>query len=188
MAGIGAKYFIFAPFDGEEPVEAKPKYGEAVVLGKLAKVETSIQMASGVSHGDDGVAERMDLFIGGTANVEVTDMTLEDEAIVYGASYNEETKELGYGSDDIIPYGGIAYIKVSARNNKIIYRGFWYPKVKASYTTRTATTRTDSITMANTPLMFNIFEPNVGKWEESTEFATFAEAKAWCDGKPKASA
>lgn len=186
MAGFGARYIQFAPFTGDEPIDALPKYGVKVNFGRLVKAEIAVSMASGKIYGDDVLDESVDEFISATLNVETTDMTLENEAAIYGSKLtgsDSTKKELVDSTEDVVPYGGITYIKVLMRKGKKIFRAYYLPKVKAMFSTDTANTKTDSITMASTPVSFTVFEPNTGAWRYREEFSTFAEAKTWCDGK-----
>lgn len=183
MAGFGARYICFAPFSGEEPAAAMPKYGDAINFGRLVKSELTVTMASGKMYGDDVLDESIDEFISAALAVETTDLTLEHEAIIFGSTVEEESDELVDSTEDTIPYGGLTYIKVIMRKGAKVYRSYYYPKVKATFGTDSANTKTDSITMASTPLNFTVFEPNVGKWRYRAEFDTYAAAKAWCDGK-----
>lgn len=191
MAGFGARYIKFAPFSGDEPSDALPKYGAAVSLGRLVKAELSVQMASGKIYGDDVLDESVDEFISATLGVETTDMTLETESAIFGSKLSgaEETKkELVDSSADVIPYGGIVYIKVLMRKGKKVFRAYYLPKAKATIGTDTANTKTESIAMSSTPVSFTVFEPNTGDWRYRQEFETFAAAKEWCDGKLATSA
>lgn len=183
MAGFGARNICFAPFSGDEPIDALPKYAEVVNFGRLVKAELAVTMASGKIYGDDVLDESVDEFISASLSVETTDLTLENEAILYGSKIDKESGELVDSTEDAIPYGGLVYIKVLMRKGKKVFRAYYLPKVKAMFSTDTANTKTDSITMASSPISFTVFEPNVGKWRYRQEFNTFAEAKAWCEGK-----
>lgn len=188
MATFGARYINFAPFSGEEPADALPTYGEAVNIGKLVKAELTVNMASGKIYGDDVLDESIDVFANGTIAVETTDMTLENESVLFGSTMTEdEGKELSDSSEDTIPYGGLTYIKTIMRGKKKLFRAHFYPKVKASHGTDSAATTGESITFTSTPINFTVFEANIGKWRYREEFATYAEAKTWCDGKFTAS-
>lgn len=183
MAGFGARYICFAPFGESEPADALPEYGTAINFGRLVKSELTVTMASGKIYGDDVLDESVDEFISAALTVETTDLSLEHEAVIFGSTLDSTKKELVDSTEDTIPYGGITYIKVLMRKGQKIYRAFYLPKVKASFYTDSANTKTDSITMASTPLNFTVFEPNVGNWRYRQEFDTFSAAKAWCNGK-----
>lgn len=188
MAGIGARYICFAPFSGEEPAEALPKYGQMINFGKLVKAELTVTMASGKIYGDDVLDESIDEFISAALAVETTDLTLEHEAVLFGSTVEEEGNELSDSIEDTIPYGGIVYIKTISRGGKKKFRAHFFPKAKVAFGTDSANTKTESITMASTPTTFTIFAPNAGDWRYRAEFDTFALAKEWCDKKLAAAA
>ncbi len=183
MAGFGARYIRFAPFAGDEPAAALPKYGEAVAFGGLSKAELTITTVTGSIYGDDVLDEKVDEFGSGTLNVETTDMSLEAEAAIYGSTLDNEKKEIVDNTDDEIPFGGITYIKVLLRKGKKVFRAYYLPKVKAGFSTDTAQTKNESISLSATPSTFTVLPPNAGDWRYRAEFTTEAEAKTWCDGK-----
>lgn len=184
MAGFGANYIQFAPFKGAEPAAALPQYDEKVNFGRLVKAELTVTMASGKIYGDDVLDESIDEFVSGSLAVETTDLTLEHEAVIFGSTMSSTSnKTLTDSTADTVPYGGIAYIKALIRKGKKVYRGVYLPKVKATFGTDSANTKTDSITMSSTPLTFTVFEAATGEWREREEFDTLAAAKTWCDSK-----
>ena len=184
MAGFGANYIQFAPFKGAEPAAALPQYDEKVNFGRLVKAELTVTMVSGKIYGDDVLDESIDEFVSGSLAVETTDLTLEHEAVIFGSTMSSTSdKTLTDSTEDTVPYGGIAYIKALIRKGKKVYRGVYLPKVKATFGTDSANTKTDSITMSSTPLTFTVFEAATGEWREREEFDTLAAAKTWCDSK-----
>lgn len=183
MAAIGARYPLFAPFSGEEPEAALPKYGEKVVLGKLVKADVTITNAKGELYADDVLAESVEEFASGTVAMETDDMTLEVGKVIYGATLDEEEKTLTNKGDDVIPYGGLTYVKNIRRKGVPVFKGYFFPKVKASIGNDNAATKGSAITFGTTPVTFTVFQSNEGTWRQMAEFATFAEAKAWCEGK-----
>lgn len=183
MAAIGARFPMFAPFEGLEPDAALPKYGEKIVLGRLVKAEVTITNAKGEFYADDVLAEQIEEFASGAVAMETDDMEPKVANIIYGAAYDEETNELTFKGDDVIPYGGLCYIKTLRRKGTAIFKGYYYPKVKAAIGNDSAATRGNSITFGTTPIPFTVFQSNEGTWKQMAEHPTFAEAKAWCDEK-----
>lgn len=188
MASFGAKYPNFAPFSGAEPTAALPTYGTKVLLGKLVSANLTVNLASGEQYADDELAEQVSEFISGTLALETNDMTDEVAAEVYGATLDKESDELTYKGSDAIPLGGLAYYKVLMRDGVRMYKGYFYPKVRAALGNDAAQTKSSSITFGSTSTTFTIFEPNVGGWRITKEFTTETEAKTWVDTKLTASA
>lgn len=183
MANFGAKYPVFAPFKGAEPTDTLPKYDTKTVLGKLVSANLTVNLSSGEQYADDEMCEQISEFASGTLAMETNDMTDEVAAIVYGATLDNESSELTYKGADAIPMGGLAYYKVLQRNGTRMYKGYYYPKVKAALGNDSAQTKGNSITFGNTSTTFTIFEPNVGGWRITKEFTTESEAKTWVDTK-----
>lgn len=181
MAAFGAKYIKFAPFKSE-PETGMPTYDAAVQLGELVKAELAVSLASGEIYGDDRLVEKVEEFSSGSIAVEVTDMTDDVEATVFGSTYAEADGIVDKTSDTI-PYGGVGYCKTLMRGGQKKYKAYFYPKCKAAMGTDSANTKNSSITLSSTPLTFTVFEPNDGDWRYRKTFATEAEAKAWIDSQ-----
>ena len=77
------------------------------------------------------------------------------------------------------PRGGLAYYKKLMGLRRVLYKGIYFPLVKASLGSDTANTKTDSITFGTTNTTFIIFPCNSGDWRFTEEFDTEAEALAW---------
>lgn len=180
MASFGAKYPRFNPI-ATEPDAALPTYGPAapVSLGRLVKADTTVAMASGKLYADDELAETVDEFSSASIAMETDDIVDESAAIVYGCTVTE--KKVSYKAGDSAPLGGLAYYKVLMRRGKKLFKGFFYPKVKAVLGNDNAATKADSITFGTSNTTFNVFACNTGEWRITEELDTEAEAKAWVD-------
>ena len=183
MAAIGARFPMFAPFEGLEPDAALPKYGEKILLGRLVKADVTVTNAKGEFYADDVLAEQIEEFASAAIAMETDDMEPKVANTIYGAAYDEETKALTFKGDDVIPFGGLCYIKSLRRKGVAVFRGYYYPKVKAAIGNDSAATRGNSITFGTTPIPFTVFQCNEGTWKEMAEFPDFAAAKTWCEGK-----
>lgn len=182
MAQFGAKRPIFNPI-AETPEDARPTYKEATPLkvGKLVKADLTVTMASGKLYANDELAESVDEFASGSIAMETDDMVDEVATVLYGATV--KNKEVSYKAGDTPPEGGLAYYKVLMRNGKKIFKGFFYPRVKAVLGNDTAQTKGDSITFGTSATSFNVFRCNSDEWRVTEEFETEAECVAWCDEK-----
>lgn len=183
MANFGAKYPVFAPISGTETATALPTYGTKTTLGKLVSANLTVNLASGEQYADDELCEQVSEFISGTLAMETNDMTDEVAAVVYGATLDEETSELTYKGADAIPMGGLAYYKVLQRDGTRMYKGYYYPKVKAALGNDSAQTKSNSITFGNTSTTFTIFDHAYGGWRITKEFTKESDAKTWVDTK-----
>ncbi len=180
MASFGAKYPRFNKI-AEEPENALPKYDPAgpISIGRLVKAELSVSMASGKLYADDQLAEAVDEFVSGSIAMETDEIADAAAGTVYGATVQD--KRVSYKAGDTAPMGGLAYYKVLMRNGKKLFKGFFYPRVKAILGNDTATTKGDSITFGTSATTFTVFSCNSGDWRITEEFETEAEAKTWVD-------
>lgn len=177
MASFGAKQPHFVKINNE-PDAALPVYaGEPVKIGRLVKADLSLTMASGKLYADDELAESAEEFISGSIAMETDDILDEVASIVYGAKATE--KRVIYNSEDNPPPGGLAYYKKLMRRGKIVYKGYFYPRVKAALGNDTAQTKTDSITFGTNTTNFTVYTANNGDWRHTEEFDTEKEALAW---------
>ena len=93
------------------------------------------------------------------------------------------TDVIRYNAADDPPSGGLAYYKKLMRQRKVLYKGIFFPLVKASLGNDTAQTKGDSITFGTSATTFNVFRCNSDDWRITEEFQTEAECVAWCDEK-----
>ena len=181
MASFGAKNPYFCKVK-EEPNGKLPVYdGEPVEIGRLVKADLSITMASGKLYANDELAESVEEFASGSLTMETDDIIDSVASIVYGTTV--EGKMVHYNTKDDPPSGGLAYYKKLMRNRKVLYKGYFYPLVKASMGNDTASTRTDSITFGTSSTTFTVFAAANGDWRLTEEFDTEQEAIAWVKGR-----
>lgn len=193
MATYGAKYLqagVFAESDADVSAEAFPKYGKVVNLGPLVQVTDSITYAEAKNYGDDELQEYANEFQEMTVDVEMTEMPMATAAAIYGASLDESSEDLSYGTGDEAPYIGLAfYTKKQIKINGVTsvhYQGVYYPKLKGSRQGATYSTKGQSITFANGKAHFVGSASANGKYQVfSKNFTSETEAKAWVDAKIK---
>lgn len=183
MASFGAKYPFFNKIKSE-PAGALPVYeGDPVRIGRLVKADLTVTLASGKLFADDVLAESVDEFASGSIAIETDDMTDAVASVVYGAEVTD--KEVHYNVGDDPPAGGLAYLKKLMRKKKVLYKGYFYPMVKAALGSDTAQTKGDSITFGTAATTFTVFACESGDWRITQEFPTEAEALAWIQEKLK---
>ncbi len=183
MASFGAKYPFFSKVKSE-PAGALPVYeGEPVRIGRLVKADLTVNLASGKLFADDGLAESVEEFSSGSIAMETDDMEDEVAAVVYGAKVTD--KEVRYNVGDDPPAGGLGYLKKLMRRRKVLYKGYYYPLVKASLGSDTAQTKGDSITFGTAATTFTVFACESGDWRLTQEFTAEEEALAWIREKLK---
>lgn len=178
MASFGAKRPIWAPIL-TQPKGELPTYGEVQSLGRLVKAERSINYASGKLHADDELVEDVNEFVSGAIAEETDDILDEVAGEIYGSDITNGVVSRKTG--DTPPYGGHAYYKVLMRDGKKYYKGYYYPKVKATLGNDTAQSKSDSITFGTALTSLTVFACNSGEWCIEKTCNTEAEVIAWCD-------
>lgn len=186
MAQFGAKCPMFAPFK-TEPAAALPTYDTAVTVGALVSANLTVNLASGELYADDALKEQLSEFASGTVALETDDMTDAVAQVIYGATGDSsKTGELKFNKGDTAPYGGFGYYKVLMRDGQKVYKGCFYPKVRAALGNDNAATRGNSITFGTTPTALTVFACNTGDWRITKEFTgdgAEANALAWLKEK-----
>ena len=182
MASFGAKNPYFNTI-ADEPEGVLPVYVGTgpVKIGKLVKADLTIALASGKLYADDELAESVDEFSSGSVAMETDDMIDDVAKVVYGCTV--EGKEVHYKAGDNAPVGGLGYYKVLMRKGIKLYKGFFYPRVKAVLGNDSAATKGDSITFGTNSTTFTVFRCNSDDWRITEEFETEAEALAWVKEK-----
>lgn len=180
MASFGANYPNFAPFVTESE-NGLPTYSNKVTIGKLVKADLTVNLATGELFADDSLSESVSEFASGAIAMETDDMIDTVASTVYGATVMEGM--LVDNKGDVAPMGGLAYYKKLMRNGKTFFKGYFYPKVKASLGNDSAATKASSITFGTTATSFTVYACNNGDWRQTEVFNTEAEAKVWVNTK-----
>lgn len=184
MASFGAKYPYFNPIkkepEGKLPIYRDP---EPLRIGRLVKADLTVNLSSGKLFADDALAESVEEFSSGSIAMETDDMEDTIAAEVYGCEVVEQ--EVHYNVANDPPAGGLAYFKKLMRQKKVLYKGYFYPIVKASLGNDTAQTKGDSITFGTNSTTFTVFACETGDWRFTEEFKTEPEAIAWIKEKLK---
>ena len=177
MASFGAKNPYFAPIESE-PEGALPVYkGEPVKIGRLVKADLTLTMASGKLYADDELAESAEEFVSGSIAMETDDILDTVASVIYGATVKEKT--VVYNTSDNPPPGGLAYYKKLMRHGKLVFKGLFFPRVKAALGNDAAQTKADSITFGTSTTNFTVSNANNGDWRFTEEFETEDAALAW---------
>lgn len=180
MASMGLKYMAWADIAGETTT-AVPTYNAGLVLGKAVSVNVSVSNAEGEVYADDALAEYISEFSSGELTAEVDNISLENQAKLYGATYASD--EFTLEPTDSAPHGGVGGIQVLLVSNVRKYRAWFFPKVRASMPDWDAATKGSSISFGTQPIKMKIMAPAYGPWYYVKEFTTEAAAKAYIDTK-----
>lgn len=176
MAEFGANYPCFKSNNATA----------GVVLGKLVSANLTVNLASGELYADDSLAEQLSEFASGTIAMETDDLEDAKASAVYGCAVNDG--EATYNIGDEAPIGSLGYYKVLLRNGQKMYKGYFYPKVRAAMGNDNAQTRGSSITFNTASTTFTVFADDSGDWRKTYTTDTETAVKAWVAKKCAVSA
>ena len=135
-----------------------------------------------------GRLERAELCL--RPGLNVLELPNETASAVTGAQIDstEGAKDIHFSSNDTAPYGCLGFYTTNIKaDGSKYYKGFFYPKVKASLDGRTYNTKQKTIVLDSPKLTLSVDACNTGDYRiESDELTTEAAAKAWVNGKVKA--
>lgn len=192
MAKIGMRKPVFCPFAASTPdipASGTPTYdSDLVSLGKAVSGTLNENRTSSDLYADDGLAEHVEDFTGGTMELTVDDLDIETRAKVLGAStttVDTSDKETSYGADDAPPYGGLAFIEVKRKGATTSYIGHFFPAVKGSPASQSWNTKGENITFNTETITFSVLPLNgEGRsWHATRKFDTEAKAETWYKSK-----
>ena len=183
MAKLGLKYMAWAPM-ATEPEAAIPTYTSngGIVVGRMVSINVAISNSEGELYADDMLAEYASEFSSADLTADVDNITLENQAKMYGANYSTDG-EFTANANDSAPYGGVGGYQVLQINGTKKYRAWFYPKAKAAIPDFDGTTKGNSISFGTQPIKMKIASPKYGPWYYAKEFDTEAEAKSYINGK-----
>lgn len=179
MASIGLKYFYWAKM-ASEPTGAVPTYESGREIGKAVSTNLTITNSEGELYADDMLAEYVSEFSSGEFSAETDNISLQDQAALYGATYADN--EIQFGSQDTAPYGGFGGVQVLMVRGARKFRAWFFPKAKASIPDWTGTTKGNSVSFATQPIRMKIMSPEFGPWYRIKEFDSEDAAKAYVEG------
>jgi phi13 family phage major tail protein len=187
MARIGMRYPVYRKMtittdtSGKETVT----YGQKTVMGKAISSDLSVTYAEAILNGDDGIAESVKEFAGGTLTVVTDDLEDNVEADLLGATLESgEGGDLINGADDVAPWVQIGHIAVRMKGGKRQYRGLLYNKVQFANPSESYQTKGQSITFGTPTMSGTVATDGTGKWRRRSKWLdTEQAAKEWLDGK-----
>lgn len=183
MAKMGLKYMAWNEIDTETD-NAIPIYKSAggVVLGRMVSLNVAISNSEGELYADDMLAEYASEFSSADLTAEVDNISLANQAKLYGATYSTDG-EFSADPDDNAPYGGVGGYQVLQISGSKKYRAWFYPKAKAAMPDFDGTTKGNSISFGTQPIKMKVAAPKYGPWYYAKEFDTEADAKAYINTK-----
>ena len=168
MPQYGAKNLQWAPFaaSNPEPEDALPNYGTPMKLGDLMSVAETLNFSEVESRADDVRKIYLREFVDGSLAVGVLELPNETASAVTGAQIDstEGAKDIHFSSNDTAPYGCLGFYTTNIKaDGSKYYKGFFYPKVKASLDGRTYNTKQKTIVLDSPKLTLSVDAGNTGE-------------------------
>lgn len=173
MAKTGIRYCVFGILDEETGTYSEGKY-----LSPVAAFNGTANASDVKDYGDDRIVEMDKSVTGGTLSVELN----KDEDDIYVmllGHTKDEGGEIVYNANDVPPYVGVGAIGKSG--GKWVAR--FYKKVMFSEPADENSTKQESTAFNHVTIEGDIVVMEDGSWKLRKEFATFALAQAWLNGK-----
>lgn len=177
MPKVGYAQNMWAP-QATEPDNALPTYGTGRSLGGAVSAAHTPNIAETKHYSDNRLKNTITKFADGDLPVDVDDIDLETQALVYGATYADDM--LSHGGTDTPPFGGLSFYEtILTEDNVLIFRGYFYPKVKGKRGTEDFKTQQENIELGLTQVAFKVMQPKYGKYEYIKDFSSEVAADAW---------
>lgn len=113
MALVGLKNIHYAVISGDDAPEGSnagsTTYGKPKKIGNAVSVDIQPQTQKAALYGDDMAVATATAMGEITVTLETTDIPLEDQAVLLGATVDTVKNTLLFKSSDIAPYVGIAF-------------------------------------------------------------------------------
>lgn len=178
MALIGVRFPRYCPYtvttnpDGTEVEE----FGTGKVMGKASSVNVTVNAEPQYQYADDGVAETVAEFTGGTIANELNDMIDSVEAELLGKSTVDGM--IQSKADDSAPFVRVGFIEPHVINNQRQYKVQIYTRVKYAPPGKSMTTKGQTVSFAGVTINGALMRDASGIWEMHQTFGTLEGAVA----------
>lgn len=178
--GTGTRYLCAAVI-ASEGAGVLPTYGAGFILSKMSKIVDTPNNVNVEAYYDDELEDSV--FEVKSRTLAIDAMEPDDTSIeaVYGATVDDDTVE--YGSEDNIPFVGVAYYRRLRSSGVYSYQGVYYPKAKAVPSAQTHTGKGANMILEGVTISMTAYACETGKNKYTKVFDTEAAAKAWVDSK-----
>lgn len=180
MAKIGVRYPRYCPYtitqnpDGTET----ENLGTGKVMGKATSVNVTINAEAQTQYADDGPAEVVAEFTGGTIADGLNDLVDTAESELLGHEIDEDGVLIAR-SDDNAPYVRRGHVGSHLLNNQRLYKATVYMRVKYSPPSAEYTTKGQTINFGDVTLNGALMRNADGEWKQEKTFDNQAAAVAW---------
>lgn len=178
MAKAGFLYVVAGKLSEDEK-----NYTDGRYMGPTSTFNINPTSNDVKDYGDNHVVETDTSVTGGTASLEINEMTNESYAYTLGHTYDKEKDAVVCKKEDVAPFVGLGAVGVSKRNNVHKYTAKFYKKLQFKEPNDENVTQQETVSFTHTTLEGNVFVPEDGQWKEQQTFATLKEAKDWLNEK-----
>lgn len=182
MAGIGAAHLMVGKILDEEP--GKPiGYDTPRELGPLIETTVNLEYRDNALWGSNAQRENDAGISGGTINLNLTSMTMANEAYLFGFKSLGEGK--GYAmTDQAAPYMGYGYVQTVLIDKKLKYYAYFFKKAQFTLGQRFARTKEQNINYQTPTANGRIYAADDGsegnaQFELHNEFEKNEDALKW---------
>jgi len=148
--------------------------GPGFTLSKGIKADVSINNSKKILHADDGPADSVNKFIGGTGTLEGNGLPMKVRAELAGATITGE--EIEYAESDAAPFFRYGHIGRQVDGTTTSYLVAVYLKVQFDIPAESLETEGSDVPLKTISLPFAIFKNVDGKWCRQKAFTTLADA------------
>lgn len=178
MAYTGYRYPRYCKIDIEEDGTETLQPGR--VMGKGIRAEITVDTSEAILYADDGPAESVREFSGGSISQETDDLENQVLADLTGAALSEDG-ELTANDADVPPFLRVGFLSRKVKNNKVSYKGTVYMKVQYGVPGESYETKGQNTTFKTPTIAGRIYRNENGDWKKQKEFPTVAAALAYVD-------
>lgn len=179
MANIGLSQPYYAKYSAGN---GTPTYSGLKKLGKAIQIDVTIDNKDPqVLQADNGPAESISMFSGGTLQLGIDELTLEVAADIFGLTAGTDT--LTFGADANPPYVGVGCIVMKVHGGEVKWRTVAFYKCQFKLSDYSISTRGETVEFQTPSLEAQIlrddYNGNGGsRWSYWADFETEAAALA----------
>lgn len=152
------------------------EYGRGRVTPKAMKFTSSATSETSTQYGDDGIAEEEVSQGKGSLTLDLTNLTLENQADILGNKYIKEENHIICNDNDKAPYCICSSIVPGVLNKKNYFRVSTYLRVSFAPINDDFETKGQQVIFKGTSLSGSFFPNKDGDWKDVREFEKFEEA------------
>lgn len=156
-------------------------YGRGRVTPKAMKLTSSATSDTTTQYGDDGIAEEEVSQGNGSLTLDLTNLTLEDQAEIMGHTYVGEENHIVCNEGDKAPYCICSSIVPGVLNKKPYFRVSTYLRVSFAPVNDDFETKGQQVVFKGASLSGSFYPNKNGDWKDIREFEKFEDALKYFD-------